>query len=62
MRNEPRYELRIQIAIEDREDHGRIRVEERLEIDAAGFLEVASVLQRFHELAQTLKGEEEVGR
>ena len=52
-----RYRLRLTAEIQPSDGSGFLRVEEQAELEAEGFLEVAQVLGRFHELAQTLKTE-----
>lgn len=58
-----KYRLRIQINIEELDGHGgwtgaRLGVNEETELDLASFAEVAAVLGRFHDLNETIKGEQ----
>jgi hypothetical protein len=48
------------VQTDDRGGHtgNQLHVEEQAEIDAASFYEVAAVLGRFHELAETIKAEQ----
>jgi hypothetical protein len=57
--------LRLQISIEAipggyNAAYGNLQLSETVNLDAASFLEIASILGRFHELAE--KVEEERGR
>ncbi len=53
-----RYELRVNISIRQNEPggypFGSLTVDETLNLDAASFLEVATILSKFDELAKAL--------
>lgn len=55
-----KYKLRVRCEIQETDDFGGYRgqgltVEEAIEVEAAGFMEVAGILGRFHELGEEVK-------
>ena len=52
-----RYELRLNVSLNDRQGQDRLEISEMYVLDVDGFLEVCKVLGEFHELAQRLKRE-----
>ncbi|HEV2347604.1 MAG TPA: hypothetical protein VGS97_26165 [Actinocrinis sp.] len=57
-----RYRLRIQVDIEELDDHGgwtggRLGVKEEAQLDLDSFTEIAAVLGRFHDLNAAIKRE-----
>ena len=56
MGKEPRYELRIEVSISDRESgYGRLGVSETVLVNSRSFLEMAKILGQFHDLAESIK-------
>lgn len=58
-----KYKLRVRCEIQETADNGSYRgqgltVEENTELDAAGFMDVAGILGRFHELSERIKREQ----
>lgn len=58
MTGEQRYELVVSIQIRDRVGYGSLSVSESVQLNAASFMEMASLLAKFHELAESLKAKE----
>lgn len=54
---EKRYELDIQVRIRDKRAGGSLEVSERLDISANGFLEIAEILSKFHQLGEAIQKE-----
>jgi len=57
--HQKKFRLMVQIMIHS--DYDRLEVREEIEIDEMGFLEIAKLLGRFHELAQQIKKERDGG-
>jgi hypothetical protein len=61
-----KYKLRIiRAEIQETDDFGSYRgqgltVEESIEVEAGGFMEVAGILGRFHELGEEIKARREI--
>ena len=54
------YELRINATIRDMSPGGGyLNIEESVTVDAVSFLELATILGKFHELAQKIQKEKE---
>lgn len=55
-----KFRLDITVSIQQMEPYqgGRLDVRETLDLSADGFMEVASILHRFHELAERLAEEQ----
>lgn len=56
------YTLRISIAIEEKDDRGaftggRLCINEEQKLDVTSFMEIASVLGRFHDVGEALRRE-----
>ncbi len=59
-----RFEMRVQVELNKVDDRGawtgeRMAVNESFSVGAAGFLEIAGILGRFHELAEDIRKERE---
>jgi hypothetical protein len=60
MNQEDRYQVRIDITIQQRDQYqGQLRVEETFNVSATDFIELAGILGKFHELAEKIKKESE---
>lgn len=60
MNQEDRYQVRIDITIQQRDQYqGQLRVEESFNVSATDFLELAGILGKFHELAEKIQKESE---
>lgn len=58
MSENKRYELRINVSIRDTTPGGGyLNIDESVEIDARDFLEMASILGKFHTLAEKIEKE-----
>ena len=55
------YELELYVTIRQLGSGGHLEIKERVVVNASGFLEIAGILHKFHELAETMKSAEEVG-
>ena len=49
---EPRYEIRINLAIQDRTQGGYLNINESAPIKGDDFTALANILQNFHELVE----------
>lgn len=61
----PKYRLTLRLHVEQIDDQGRrfnegLSVEDSLDLGQAGFMEIAGVLGRFHELAEVIKKERDL--
>lgn len=54
-----KYELELYVAIRQVGGGGYLEIREKEHIDATGFLEIAGVLSKFHELAEKMKSVKE---
>ena len=52
------FELELWVSIRQGSTGGHLEVRERVLVGAAGFLEIAGILSKFHELAQAIKSPE----
>lgn len=62
MADTTKYTLRVSVEITSQGGYysgGRLGVQENIELGTLGFIELAQVLGRFHELAQTIEKERE---
>ena len=54
-----KYRVDISISLQQADYHGgRLEIRESLDLPAANFFEMAAILGRFHELAESLKKED----
>ena len=52
------YELEVMVSIRQGSTGGFLEIRERVSVDAGGFMQIAGILGKFHDLAQALKSPE----